>query len=215
MTVAAGSIGDDGQDDQQKRAAADADRRPGARRQPTRRGRPPIPPPPARDRAISVTVRQARNSLGLTVREVLARMDLPLSAPAYAKFESGQRAIPTDVLAEVCRVLGLQLDDVVAEASAGTLDEQDGVPPLILDGSGPAVPAIRVSVARLMSTDNTWLDPIRGMLALLTAGSIDGNGEILVEEPLTRTIAASTGRSLIECWMALTAFIDPDEPVGG
>jgi hypothetical protein len=138
-------------------------------------------------------------------------MPTQMSAPAYAKFESGQRTVDATTLEEICRVLGLEVDEIVAEAEAGTKSDEETVPDLVLGGTGPQVPALRVRLNRLMSPEHLWLDPIRGMLHVLTSSTVDTNGDVLLEEPLMRTIAASSGKSLIECWMLLTAFIDTDD----
>lgn len=157
----------------------------------------------------------ARREQRLSVRLLLERMDLPLSAPRYVRFEAGRRTLPDEVMASICRVLDIDLRQVASDAATALTETRLPVghelpAPLQLRGPGPQVPAIRVKVERMMSVEETWLDPVRGMLGLHAARGTDSNGDLLLQEPLIRTIAQILGRTLFECWMGLSNFIEHD-----
>ncbi len=177
-----------------------------------RRGRPPLPPPSETDQAISAAIFAARRGNRMAVRELLVRMQHSLSAPAYSKFEAGRRAVSSDILADICRVLELDVDEVrrhadaaVAEPGAATARSE-----VLFTNKGPEVPAIRVRVELLMAPQHTWLDPVRGMLRLLAKAGMDAAGDLLLEEPLIKMIAQSADMSLLACWIKLTGFIERD-----
>lgn len=170
--------------------------------------------------AVANVISWARREQRVSVRLLLERMDMPLSAPRYVRFEAGRRALPDEVIASVCRALGIDLRQVNQDAAAalaetGPSAAREAVSPDQLRGSGPQVPAIRVRVERLMAGDQKWLDPILGMLRLHAASGTDSNGDLLLEEPLIRTIAQISGRTLFECWVGLSAFIEHDTSVTG
>ncbi|QNK82135.1 helix-turn-helix domain-containing protein [Nakamurella sp. PAMC28650] len=157
----------------------------------------------------------ARREQRVSVRLLLERMDMPLSAPRYVRFEAGRRTLPDEVMASICRALDIDLSQVAADAAMALTDKgppvvDEAMVPLQLRGSGPQVPAIRVRVERMMSGEQTWLQPVRGMLGLHAANGTDSNGDLLLEEPLIRTIAQISGRTLFECWVGLSTFIEHD-----
>ena len=168
-------------------------------------------PPGPRDRAVARLLLQARKERRVSVRVLLERMAQPISAPTYARYESGQRALAPGVLADICQAVDLDVDELLsradAEVSATTQTSEMG---FVYDPTGPQVPAIRVRVTRLMTSDETWLDPVRGMLRLHADTGTDRNGDLLLDEPLVRVIAQILGLTLLECWTRLTRFIEHD-----
>lgn len=165
--------------------------------------------------AMANVISWARREQRVSVRLLLERMDMPLSAPRYVRFEAGRRTLPDEVLASVCRALGIDLGQVADDAAMALTETrppltQGPVAPLQLRGTGPQVPAIRVRVERMMSGDAHWLEPVRGMLGLHASRGTDANGDLLMEEPLIRTIAQISGRTLFECWVGLSTFIEHD-----
>lgn len=177
-----------------------------------RRGRPPLPPPSETDQAISASIFAARRGNRMSVRELLARMHHSLSAPAYSKFEAGRRALNSEIVADICRVLELDVDEVRSRADTAAA-ERDTVTTrseVLFTNKGPEVPAIRVRVELLMAPQHGWLDPVRGMLRLLANAGTDAAGDLLLEEPLIKMIARSADMSLLVCWIKLTGFIERD-----
>lgn len=169
--------------------------------------------------AMANVISWARREQRVSVRLLLERMDLPLSAPRYVRFEAGRRTLPDEVMASICRALGIDLRQVADDAAMALAETSPPVmreptAPAQLRGPGPQVPAIRVRVERLMSGDQKWLEPVRGMLGLHAARGTDANGDLLMEEPLIRTIAQISGRTLFECWVGLSTFIEHDTASG-
>lgn len=170
--------------------------------------------------AVANVISSARRERRVSVRLLLERMDLPLSAPRYVRFEANRRALPDDLVASICRALGIGLRQVTEDAATALADT---VAPAVRDmaspghppGAGPQVPAIRVRVERMMASNQTWLEPVLGMLKLHAAGGTDSSGDLLLEEPLIRTIAQISGRTLFECWVGLSAFIEHDTAMAG
>ena len=167
--------------------------------------------------AIAEAICWARREQQVSVRVLLERMDLPLSSSRYVRFESARRTLSEEVMASICRVLGLDLDQVAQDAAAAVTraNQPPAAEPAAagpLRGAVPQVPAIRVKVEQLMSGEVSWLEPVRGMLALHAAAGTDSNGDLLLQEPLIRTIAQISGRTLLDCWAALSAFIEHDPP---
>ncbi|SDO56401.1 Helix-turn-helix domain-containing protein [Nakamurella panacisegetis] len=153
-----------------------------------------------------------RKEQRVSVRALLERMAQPISAPTYARYESGQRALAPELLADICQALGVSVDEVlrlVDTAEGSSARGTDGAG-FVLDPHGPQVPAIRVRVALLMDPAEAWLAPVRGMLRLHADTGTDEYGDLLLDEPLTRVIAQILGLPLLECWSRLTKFIDRD-----
>lgn len=168
--------------------------------------------------AVANVISWARREQRISVRLLLERMDMPLSAPRYVRFEAGRRALPDEVVASICRALGVDLRNVTKDAAAALSEAVPAVTPEVipsLRGSGPQVPAIRVRVERLMAGDQKWLEPVLGMLRLHAVSGTDSKGDLLLKEPLIRTIAQISGRTLFECWVGLSTFIEPDPAVAG
>jgi hypothetical protein len=165
--------------------------------------------------AMANVISWARREQRVSVRLLLERMDMPLSAPRYVRFEAGRRALPDEVMASICRALAIDLRQVADDAAMALAEtsppvSRQKVAPIQLRGAVPQVPAIRVRVERMMSSEATWLEPVRGMLGLHAACGTDASGDLLLEEPLIRTIAQISGRTLFECWVGLSAFIEHD-----
>ena len=178
---------------------------------PPRRGRPRLDPPGRRDKALAQMLLQIRREKRISVRVLLERMQQPMSAPTYARYETGQRTLTRETLQDICRALEINADELAvrADAQIAATNMSDDIG-FVLDPSGPQVPAIRVRVSVLMSADQEWLTPVRGMLRLHANGDTDDNGDLLLDEPLIRAIAQILGISLLDCWARLSGFIQHD-----
>jgi len=162
---------------------------------------------------VAVVILQARRQQRMSVRILLERMRTPISAPTYARFESGQRTVPDDTLLDICEALGMEGQQVFADAQRLTQDRTEAAASFVgpnLETIGLQIPAIRVRVTKMMSPEHAWLDTVRGMLRVHAAQDTDAAGDLLLEEPLIKTIAQILGTPLFDCWVGLSTFIERD-----
>ena len=104
--------------------------------------------------AIAEAICWARRGQRVSVRVLLERMDLPLSSSRYVRFESARRTLSEEVTASICRVLGLDLDQVTQDAAAALTraNQPAAAEPVAagpLRGAVPQVTAIRVKVEQV------------------------------------------------------------------
>ena len=68
--------------------------------------------------AMAQVISWARREQRLSVRLLVQRMDVPLSMQVYYRFQTGRKALPEQVMASICRVLGIQWQQVALDAAA-------------------------------------------------------------------------------------------------